>query len=259
MISFSYQIDRNLIEHCLEDIDFSDSFKINDCSPSQPHNVLRKITEIDLGEVDDPLEDDSDFVMCRICEENVPSYHLESHTYICAYAEKCESEGQSVDERLINVTDMLEQIVDSYVQNFPPYSSPEIIRTLSSSSVIGSNCQSPKVLEWHNRGTEGMLEDLHEMDTACIDEPYLATYNNFKGHLAQKLGFSAVSSSTGSMTPVSSTSTPRTSHFDMFWLECNNNSDQEDKDQVIVKSSIILFYFIFTTYDCFSYVYLIMF
>ncbi|XP_058069080.1 probable serine/threonine protein kinase IRE4 isoform X2 [Magnolia sinica] len=176
---------------------------------------------------------DSDSVICRICEESVPASHLESHSYICAYADKCDLQGVDVDERLLKVAEILEQIVESYNSSFHAAScSPEISRMQTTNSAVGSDCHSPKINEWHNKGTEGMFEDLHEMDTACIDDSHLATLNNLKTHLSMKLGHSIAPSSTGSIASVSSTNTPRASHFDLFWLEHNNPSEPEDVQQM---------------------------
>lgn len=177
--------------------------------------------------------DGVDAVLCRICEENVPTSHLESHSYVCAYADKCSLDGLDVDERLLNMAEVLEQIVESYNQSWRASgSSPEISRIQSAGSVHGSEGHSPKVQEWHNKGMEAMFEDIHEMDTACIDDPYVAASSNLKGLLAMKLGSSQPASSNGSMTPASSTTTPRSSHFDLFWLEQTNPSEPEDVNQV---------------------------
>lgn len=174
-----------------------------------------------------------DTVICRICEENVPASHLESHSYICAYADKCDLEGFDVDERLLKIAEILEQIAESYDQSFyASCSSPEISRVQSTNSVMGSECHSPRVQEWHSKGMEGMFEDLHEMDTACIDDSHAATSNNLKILLAMKIGACHRTSSNGSMTPASSTTTPRSSHFDVYWLEHNNPSEPEDVNQM---------------------------
>ncbi|KAL5704834.1 hypothetical protein ACHQM5_023205 [Ranunculus cassubicifolius] len=176
--------------------------------------------------------DDSDSVICRICEEVVPTSHLESHSYVCAYADKCDVKYLDVDERLSKLADVLEQIVDSYsLSNHASCSSPDILR-IAANSTFGSGGQSPKMAEWHSKGVEGMFEDLHEMDTAFMDESHLASSCNLKSYLGLKLGHHAGPSSTGSMTSISSTNTPRASHFDLYWLEQNNASELEDLQQI---------------------------
>ncbi|XP_078178147.1 putative serine/threonine protein kinase IRE4 isoform X2 [Carex rostrata] len=167
-------------------------------------------------------------VMCRICEESVPTSHLESHSYVCAYANECDLEGLTIDERLHKIADMLEQIVESCSQSFDQLSG----QSVDSSVKLGH--ESPQMQEWHNKGTEGMFEDIHELDTARIDELHLGASNSVKNLLAMKLcgGDSNAGSSNGSVTSASSNNTPRSSHFDFFWIEQNNPSEQEDINQV---------------------------
>ncbi|XP_050233224.1 probable serine/threonine protein kinase IRE4 isoform X2 [Mercurialis annua] len=175
--------------------------------------------------------DGSDLVMCRICEEIVPVSHLESHSYICAYADKCDLNSLDVDERLSSLAEILEQIVESRNMNFhQAHDSPENSRA-QIANVTTEGC-SPKISEWRNKGVEGMFEDIHEMDTAFIDDSHLPPVN-LKSHLGIKLCNYGTPSSTGSMTSVSSTNTPNAGHFDSFWLEHNNPSELEDVQQMI--------------------------
>ncbi|KAF6166614.1 hypothetical protein GIB67_005476 [Kingdonia uniflora] len=199
---------------------------------SLPENLVNKNSCSSLQE-HDKVFNESDTVICRICEEVVPTSHLESHSYVCAYADKCDLNCLDVDERLSKLAEILEQIIESYTLNYhASYDSPEISRVQQGAiSVVGSGSQSPKIMEWHNKGVEGMFEDLHEMDTACIDDSSFTTSSALKGHLG-KLGHHGARSSSGSLTSVSSTNTPRASHFDLFWLEHNNASELEDVQQM---------------------------
>ncbi|XP_057973054.1 probable serine/threonine protein kinase IRE4 isoform X6 [Malania oleifera] len=177
--------------------------------------------------------DGFDSVICRICEEPVPTIHLESHSYICAYADKCDVNCLDVDERLFKLAEILDQIIESCsLSCHASFGSPESSRMQTSSSTIVSEGYSPKINEWRSKGVEGMFEDLHEMDTACIDDFSLANAINLKGHLGIKLNYYGAASSTGSMSSVSSTNTPKASHFDFFWLEHNNPSELEDAQQM---------------------------
>ncbi|KAK9271012.1 hypothetical protein L1049_026600 [Liquidambar formosana] len=177
--------------------------------------------------------DDSDSVICRICEEIVPTSHLEYHSYICAYADKCDSQCLDVDECLSKLAEILEQIIESHNMSFHASDgSPENLRTQTTNSAIASEGYSPKISEWRSKGVEGMFEDLHEMDTACIDDSHLANSISMKSHLGMKLSHCSAPSSTGSMTSASSTNTPRAGHFDFFWLEHNNPAELEDVQQM---------------------------
>ncbi|KAK9989940.1 hypothetical protein SO802_030179 [Lithocarpus litseifolius] len=66
------------------------------------------------------------------------------------------------------------------------YGSPENLKTQTTNLAIASEGCSPKISEWRNKGVEGMFEDIHEMDTACIDDSYPPM--NLNGHLGVKLG-----------------------------------------------------------------------
>ncbi|KAK6245388.1 hypothetical protein SCA6_008478 [Theobroma cacao] len=201
------------------------------CSSLREHNPNLDGSLIEPGRT----LDGSDSVICRICEEAVPISHLESHSYICAYADKCALNCIDVDERLVKLAEILEQIIESW--NLSSIGSPENSRMQNQSSVVASEGYSPKISEWRNKGVEGMFEDIHDMDTACIEDSHLTSID-FKGHLGLRLGNYGASSSTGSMTSVSSTNTPRASHFDSFWLERNNPSELEDVQQMVDLSDI---------------------
>lgn len=88
-------------------------------------------------------------------------------------------------------------------------------------------------------GTEGMFEDIHELDTARIDELHLGASNSVKSLLALKLcgGDSNAGSSNGSS---NGGDTPRSSHFDLFWIEQNNPSEQEDINQVFLNYDLFV-------------------
>ncbi|XP_043687810.1 probable serine/threonine protein kinase IRE4 isoform X4 [Telopea speciosissima] len=203
-----------------------------------PGKFIHKSCSSSLNEQEQSF-DESDSVICRICEETVPTSHLESHSYICAYADKCDLKCLDIDERLSKLAEILEQIVDSCGVNFhEPYNSPDISRVQTTSSLVGSEGNSPKIIEWHNKGVEGMFEDLHEMDTACLDDSHLSTSGNLKGQFGLKFGSGALASN-GSVTSLSSTNTPRASHFDLFWLEHNNPSEPEDVRQVLKKLDML--------------------
>ncbi|KAJ0229603.1 serine/threonine protein kinase IRE4 [Hirschfeldia incana] len=178
-----------------------------------------------------------DSVICRICEEEVTLSHLEPHSYICAYADKCEINCLDVDERLLKLEEILEQIIDSRSSNsFHPQAGGGLENSVVQKSGIASEGCSPKVNEWRNKGVEGMFEDLHEMDTAFIDESNTFPIN-MKSHAGAKFCHHGTSSSTGSITSVSSTNTPRTSHFDSYWLE-RHSPEQEDLQLMMDLSDI---------------------
>lgn len=123
------------------------------------------------------------------------------------------------------------------------------------------------------RGSEDMLEDLHEIDTASIlDEPRvfnaIACKTRFGPKadplvtLASSVGsLLAPSSSVGSITPRSPLATPKNSQIDLLLADRSNFAESENLQQVFtcllaVLSSFITFpfhtFFFYTDYVCFT-------
>ncbi|KAL8514409.1 hypothetical protein ACS0TY_013500 [Phlomoides rotata] len=177
--------------------------------------------------------DDSNLVICRICEELVPAIYLEPHSYICAFADKCDIKHLDVNERLLKIAELLEHLLElRNSSNQETYVNPEISRVRTTNSTLSTESYSPKGSEWRSKGMDGMLEDLHEMDTACIEDSYIANLGNLKSHFLTKVNQYGSPSSNGSMTSTSSTNSPRAGNLDMFWLDQNNMSEQEDMQQI---------------------------
>lgn len=223
--------------------------QINSCSEEQQVNqvagrISRKLANSSSclsSHEQEHYNDGNDSAICRICEEIVPISHLESHSYICAYADKCELNCLDLDERLLKLSEILEQIAESCNLSFqPPVGSPENSKVQTTSSAINSEGCSPKLSECRSKSLEGMFEDIHEMDTACIDDSHLNAIH-IKSRFGVMLSSHPASSSAGSMTSVSSTNTPRAGHFDSFWVERNNASELEDVQQVSLLQLLIFY------------------
>ncbi|GER37585.1 kinase [Striga asiatica] len=176
--------------------------------------------------------DDSNLVICRICEEFVPAFHLEPHSYICAFADKWVSNHLEVNECLLKLAELLERLLElRNSRSRETYMNPEILRMRYSNSSLTAETHSPKGSEWQSKGMDGMLEDLHEMDTACIDDSRLANLVSLKSHLLNKVNHYGSPSSNWSMTSTSSANSPR-GNIDIFWLDQSNFSEQEDMQQM---------------------------
>lgn len=178
--------------------------------------------------------DDSNLVICRICEELVPATHLEPHSYICAFADKCVSKHSDVNERLLKIAELLEHLLElRNSSNHGTCINPEILRVqTTTNSTVATEGYSPKGSEWQTKGMDGLLEDLHEMDTACIEDSHIANLVNLKSHLLNKVNQYGSPSSNGSMTSASSANSPRAGNLDLLWLDQSNLSEQEDVQQV---------------------------
>ncbi|KAJ0829341.1 putative protein kinase AGC-MAST family [Helianthus annuus] len=212
------------LKECLEKIpshEMSWLYKLG-IIESNSDTILNKFDDEHI--IQDSHQND-DLVICRICEEDVPTSHLESHSYICAHAEKCDIQGVDINESLLGLSEILEQIIDSCTQSV--HVDNDSLQN-SQIQISSDNC-SPKISEWRNKGVEGMFEDLHEMDTASIEDSTPVSFVNIKGFPGLKSQYGPPSS-TGSMT--SASSTPRAANFDLFWLEHNHSSELEDVQQM---------------------------
>ncbi|KAK4480599.1 hypothetical protein RD792_013677 [Penstemon davidsonii] len=54
-----------------------------------------------------------DSLICRICEVEIPTVHVEQHSRICTIADRCDLKGLTVNERLERVAEILERILES--------------------------------------------------------------------------------------------------------------------------------------------------
>ena len=89
--------------------------------PTQPTPVKR-------------LYNEKPMVICRICEEEVPTVHLEEHSRVCAFADRCDHKGLGVDERLRRLAQTLERLVESYTpksSGVGTSASPDTAKTLT--------------------------------------------------------------------------------------------------------------------------------
>ncbi|KAG0501742.1 hypothetical protein HPP92_001814 [Vanilla planifolia] len=51
-------------------------------------------------------------MICRICDFEIPTMHAEGHFKVCTIADKCDSKGLTVNERLLRVAEVLEYILE---------------------------------------------------------------------------------------------------------------------------------------------------
>ncbi|XP_024361260.1 probable serine/threonine protein kinase IRE3 [Physcomitrium patens] len=204
--------------------------------------------------------DDTPMVICRICEEEVPTVHLEEHSRVCAFADRCDQKGMGVDERLRRLAATLERIVESYTPKSSAVAasaSPDTGKTLpncgdsenSLADKLGTAAEKFGQYERGGgdllrRGSEDMLEDLHEIDTASIlDEPRVfntiacksrfGPKNDTIGAVPSSVGsLLAPSSSVGSLTPRSPLTTPKNNHIDLLLADKNYFAESEDLQQI---------------------------
>ncbi|RLN39792.1 hypothetical protein C2845_PM01G30590 [Panicum miliaceum] len=108
-------------------------------------------------ESDQPNVCEEGSIMCRICEEYVPTHWVEDHSRVCAVADRCDQKGFSIDERLIRVAETLEKMVESYsLADYPSAVGSNGAKVSNSSINEESNGPSSKLSDWSRRGSANM-------------------------------------------------------------------------------------------------------
>ncbi|KAI3976507.1 hypothetical protein MKX01_008365 [Papaver californicum] len=177
---------------------------------------------------------DENTIICRICEEDVPTSHVEEHSRICTIADRCDQKGLSVNERLIRIADTLDKMMESFssqkdLQN--TVESPDVAK--NSSVTEESDILSPKLSDWSRRGSEDMLDCLPETDNSVLmDDLKGLPSMSCKTRFGLKSDQGMTTSSAGSMTPRSPLLTPRTSPIDLFLTGKGTYPEHEDIPQM---------------------------
>ncbi|KAE9600223.1 hypothetical protein Lal_00045381 [Lupinus albus] len=171
-------------------------------------------------------------IICRICEEEVPTSHLEDHSRTCAVADRCDRKGLSVNERLVRIAETLEKIMESCTQKDTQQivGSPDVAKVSNSSMTEESDILSPKLSDWSHRGSDDMLDCFPESDNSvCMDGLSLMSCQTRFGPKSDQ---GMTTSSGGSMTPRSPLMTPRTSQIDLLLTGKGAYSEHDDLPQM---------------------------
>lgn len=173
---------------------------------------------------DQPSASEEGSIMCRICEEYVPTQYVEDHSKVCAIADRCDQKGLSVDERLIRIAEMLEKLIETYSQK-------DMSPNVHDESDGGP---SPKLSDWSRRGSTDMLDCFQDGDInpLCFDDFKGLPSMTCKTRFGPKSDHGMATSSAGSMTPRSPLTTPRSNHIDMLLTGKNALNEADDIPQV---------------------------
>ncbi|ESW24663.1 hypothetical protein PHAVU_004G149200 [Phaseolus vulgaris] len=170
-------------------------------------------------------------IICRICEEEVPTSHVEDHSRICAVADRCDQKGLSVNERLVRIAETLEKMMESCSQKDSQQmvGSPDVAKVSNSSMTEESDVPSPKLSDWSRRGSEDMLDCFPETDNSTfMDDLKGLPLISCKTRFGPKSDQGMTTSSAGSMTPRSPLMTPRTSQIDLLLAGKGAYSEHDD-------------------------------
>ncbi|CAF2218580.1 probable serine/threonine protein kinase IRE3 isoform X1 [Brassica napus] len=158
-------------------------------------------------------------IICRICEEDVPTTHVEDHSIVCALADKYDQKGLSVDDRLVAVAVTLDKITEAFIQkdSLAAVESPDGMKISKASLTGESDVLSPKLSDWSRRGSEDMLDCFPEADnSAFMDDMRCFTSLSCRTRFGPKSDQGMTASSGGSMTPRSPIPTPRSDPVELF-------------------------------------------
>ncbi|XP_071728972.1 probable serine/threonine protein kinase IRE [Rutidosis leptorrhynchoides] len=168
-------------------------------------------------------------LICRICEVEIPTVHVEEHSRICTIADRCDLKGLTVNERLYRVAETLERIVDACAPKSASFS-VDSGRISSSSTTDDSDESSPRKSRFSCRCSQEMLECVHEAGTGYVMDklcslPEISTET--RGTLTP-----IICSSGGSLTPRSPLLTPRTNQIEVFLSERKTTTEHENWQQI---------------------------
>ncbi|XP_010463283.1 PREDICTED: probable serine/threonine protein kinase IRE3, partial [Camelina sativa] len=170
-------------------------------------------------------------IICRICEEEVPSTHVEDHSRICALADVSDQKGASVDERLAAVAVTLEKITENLTQkdSLAVVESPDGMKISNASFSEEFDVLSPKLSDWSRRGSEEMLDCLPDANNlvSMDDMRFLPSMS-----CRTRFGQGMTTSSAGSMTPKSPIPTPRRDPIELILVGKGILHDQDDISQM---------------------------
>jgi len=154
-----------------------------------------------------------DLMICRICEVEIPTVHVEQHSQICTIADRCDLKGLTVNERLERVAETLEKILESWTPKSTPRStdSPRGSFEVARESTLSTHYlddMSPNLF------SEGVLDCVPDVDNNLVIDDRCAK------------------ASSGTLTPRSPLLTPRTNQIELLLNGWSALSEHENYQQI---------------------------
>ncbi|KAF8380457.1 hypothetical protein HHK36_027944 [Tetracentron sinense] len=144
-------------------------------------------------------------MLCRICEVEIPTIHVEDHSRICSIADIHDLKKLTINERLERVADILEKILESCTKNSDTAGgSPEAARVSISSIPEEFDALSPKQNSLSRRCSEDMLNCVPEADNTSFMDDLKGSPMSSNTCTILTSGLGMANSSAGSSTPRSS-------------------------------------------------------
>ncbi|XP_027110474.1 probable serine/threonine protein kinase IRE isoform X1 [Coffea arabica] len=197
--------------------------------PEQSDESLKgqKVTCVDWDQQNLTYEDS---FICRICEVEIPTVHVEQHSRICTIADRCDLKGLTANERLVRVAETLERILESWTPKSTEagVGSPDVLEVSTSSMPEELDPLSPKQNHLTCRCSVDMPDCASESDIGD-------SYNNFPDiscEMNSIIPFGKKASSIGSLTPRSPLVTPRRSQIELLLSGHKTISEHESYKQI---------------------------
>ncbi|KAK4489447.1 hypothetical protein RD792_005256 [Penstemon davidsonii] len=169
-----------------------------------------------------------DSLICRICEVEIPTFHVEQHSRICTIADRCDLKGLTVNERLQRVADTLEKILESWTPKGSDtgIGSPDVARVSASNLLEELDELTPKGNSLSGQCSGVMLNSVSEADNSfLVDELHNSLNASRELHEMR-------ASSAGSLTPRSPLATPRMTHIEILMSGRRTISEFENYHQI---------------------------
>ncbi|PRQ59864.1 putative protein kinase AGC-MAST family [Rosa chinensis] len=192
---------------------------------SEMSTSAQRVSWVSIGEQQNVTYEN--LMICRICEVEIPTVHVEEHSRICTIADRCDLKGLTVNERLERVAEALERIMESrttknvYTQEtsfdaakvYPSSIHEDFIAKRKKSIHEDLDDLSPK----QNDLPQDMVDCVPDADNSFVMEdlnimPDMSC--DARSALTPEQG--TRTSSAGSSTPRSPLLTPRTTHIEML-------------------------------------------
>lgn len=176
-----------------------------------------------------------DSLICRICEVEIPTVHVEQHSRICTIADRCDLKGLTVNERLERVAETLEKVLESWTPKSldTGFGSPEVVRESSSCAQEDLDGFSPKGNSLPCHIPEDMMDYINEAESSFILDDLHSSSNTSSDARPLTPDQSKRASSAGSLTPRSPLVTPRMTQIEVLLSGRRTISEQESYQQVM--------------------------
>ncbi|KAL5699611.1 non-specific serine/threonine protein kinase [Ranunculus cassubicifolius] len=172
-----------------------------------------------------------DSMICRICEVEIPTIHVEDHSGICTIADRCDLKGLTVNERLERVAEALEKILAACTSKNTksPKVCAEVARMDTPSPTEG---RSPQKNGLSNGYSEILADHVSEAANDVVMDVLKYSADLSPTHSRAILDQGMTTSSAGSSSPGSPPLTPRTNHIDLLVSGNNGLSELETAQEI---------------------------